>query len=127
MSIEIPIPKLEGYVICDVDEQTFSSGGCLPAFTKRPKFYKKIGHVKNHLNLHSYKRFSHYNEPTKTVTLIVSDDYKNRNCVVYDIRDNSVVLNVTEYFKEQLNKMKNEYITRYNYNPENVIIDYEKI
>lgn len=124
---QIAIPKIQGYVICDIDEKTFSRGGMVAKFSlKSPKIYKNIGHVKTHLLQHIITNYTHYSNPIKRVYFMISNCYKNRNCVVYDITDNSVVLNVTEYFKEQLNKKKNEQIKRYNYAPENVIINYEK-
>lgn len=61
MTTQIPLPKLEGYVIYDPTTGLFSSGG-MPGkmhWRKKPKIWTGIGPLKNHLRQfkwHDYDR-----------------------------------------------------------------------
>ena len=126
--------EVNGYVIYDEDEQTFSKGGIETRFGKTPKIYKNIGHLKNHLNMHVGTRYGYlqrnYNMEGITldysVTISVSDTYKDRNCNVYDIKTNKIVMSVTDYFNQKISELKNKEISRYHRSPEKIIIAYEK-
>ena len=116
--------EVKGYVIYDENEQTFCNGGMSGKFSKTPKIYKNIGHIKNHLNQHISTVYDGYKNPTRSIILSVSKCYKNRTCNVYDITTNKIVFSVSDFFKQKLTELRDKQITIYRYAPENITINY---
>lgn len=95
--IDIPIPKVEGFVIYNPDEGLFSSGGARPCWRKKPKIWANIGHLKNHL--HGAIDRSWYSGYDSRKYVIMSPFYKG--AVVLDITTGkSIDLNIYQWFEE---------------------------
>ena len=90
--MDIPIPKMEGYVIYNPSNQKFSRGGTssnLPNFwSRKPKIWRRIGDLKNHLVL--YINVSYYNKIFK-----ITDTYKG--CIILNIVDQTEPFKISDY------------------------------
>lgn len=103
-----------GFVIYNEDDGTFSSGGIpwrdCSIFTKTPKIWKTLGHVKNHLNLHIGTDYVFSRTEGFKVTEIkisVSDNYLHKNANIYEITDgNKLIMSIHDYFKEKVEKLR---------------------
>ena len=121
----IMLPKLEGYVIYNPANGLFSGGGMncgsWSNWRKNPKIWKKIGHLKSHLNQFVYEDYySHYNITNRTRRIIIIFD-SYIGCKVVDITTQQEInLDIVKYLENKANEIVN------NHSPSEYVIEHRK-
>lgn len=107
MSI-IPPFKLEGYAIYNPATGLWSKGGTGHDWKKKPKIWSNIGHLKNHLNLGIFARYSNKWNDEPCSHFIISNRYNG--CVVIDVTTgNALDPNwINEYYFDYIRRQKAE-------------------
>jgi hypothetical protein len=98
--MEIPLPKLQGYVIYNPATEKFSKGGYGPKWGNTPKIWTNIGHLKNHLNYAACRYGYGHNENS-----VIVMKYIYQGCVVLDITTKSDInFDIEGYIREDFEK-----------------------
>lgn len=90
------LPKIEGFVIYNPVTDLYSKGGQYPKWSKKPKIWTNIGHVKLHLNQLIYPLY--YERK-----LIFRNCYKN--CGLFDIVTQEKPFEIIDYLDEKLQEI----------------------
>jgi len=96
------LPTLEGYVIYNPATSLYSRGGVRGEWSKKPKIWSSIGHLKNHLSLYIITDFDKNNS-----YFVVTDHYKD--CIVVNIIDGSEPFKIHDYLLEKAEQSAKRY------------------
>jgi hypothetical protein len=100
--VHIPVlPKLpvikNAFVIYDPKTERYSSGGMEPWYSKKMKFWKSWGTLKNHLSM-----FITYDFTDKNNRKYGLQNNPYEDCLIYDTMSNSYVCRVKDLYNEMI-------------------------
>ena len=100
--------KYEGYVIFNPQTQMFAKGGysTINRWSKRPKIWRNIGHVKNHLAMYVNRAYN-YVDGRQYCKLHISSIYDG--CEVVDINTDQTVAKCEDILRLCAEKMADRY------------------
>jgi hypothetical protein len=103
--VHIPVlPKLpvvkNAFVIYDPKTERYSSGGMDPWWSKKMKYWKSWGSLKNHLAMFITINYTDlkYAQVNKKYGLAQNNPYED--CMIYDISTNTYVCRVKDLYNE---------------------------
>ena len=97
--MNIPKPVVKGFVIYNPKTQLFSRGGYGPRWSKTPKIWSNIGHMKNHIGV-AISTYPYGRRDNTTKEIPLNECYVD--CVVYDVStDSETNFNIYGYVKER--------------------------